>query len=322
MAATIDCLSRKSHGALAAPVVGTMNFGKRTPEPEAARIVARALERGVRWFDTANAYGEGESEKILGRALKGRRAEAFIASKCGIGKMGGPMEGLAPTVVRAALDATLRRLEIEQLDLYYLHTPDQKTPIADTIAVLDEAIRAGKIAAWAVSNHAAWRIGEIMHLCAERGWTRPRASQVLYNLLVRQLDIEYFAYARYADLHTTIYNPLAGGLLAGKGMGRVEPGSRFDKNVRYQKRYLTDRMQELSQAYAQLAQEAGIDRVALAYGFAAQQPGVDSILLGPADVAQLDAGVDGCTQRLDASVLKKIDEIYRDYLGTDASYAR
>ncbi len=322
MPAAIDGLSPKHPGARATPVVGTMNFGKRTPEPEAARIVSRALERGVTFFDTANAYGEGESERILGRALLGRRGNARIASKCGIGTLRGPAEGLRPETVRTALDATLRRLNIEQLDLYYLHTPDAKTPIADTIAVLDEAMRAGKIAAWGVSNHAAWRIGEIVHLCAERGTARPRVSQVLYNLLVRQLDLEYFSYAQQAGLHTTVYNPLAGGLLAGKGIGAIESGSRFDKNPRYQKRYLTNRMQELSVAYAQLAQDAGIDRVQLAYGWIAQQPGVDSILLGPATVGQLDAGIDGCAQSIDAALLAKIDDIHRAYLGTDACYAR
>jgi aryl-alcohol dehydrogenase-like predicted oxidoreductase len=316
---TRDWLSPKVPGARAAAVLGTMNFGKRTPEPEAFRIMERALERGVSWFDTANAYGD--SELILGRFLRGR-PDVKVATKCGIGNMSGPSEGLSAKVVRAAVDASLKRLQREHLDLYYLHMPDRGTPIEETLGALAEAHRAGKIGAWGVSNFASWRVAELNHACGAIGLAKPRVSQVLYNLLVRQLEIEYFDFARHTGLHTTIYNPLAGGLLAGKTLANLEPGGRFDKNTRYQKRYLTPRLEELASSFAQLAADAGIDRVALAYGFAAQHPGVDTVLLGPATVAQLDAGLDGCAQELGKDMARKIDELHRAYAGTDASYAR
>ncbi|MFL5361796.1 MAG: aldo/keto reductase [Myxococcales bacterium] len=304
-------------------VVGTMNFGKRTPEEEARRIVDRAFDRGVPIFDTANAYNEGESEKILGRALRGRRKEARIASKVGAWVRKGASEGLAPGRVRDACDESLSRLGVEQIDLYYLHKPDLKVPIDQTVGAVHDLLRAGKIANWGVSNFASWQIVEIEGLCDRAGMARPAVSQVIYNVLVRQLDVEYFPFARKHPIHTTVYNPLAGGLLAGKGLRKdPEAGSRFDKNPMYQQRYLSGRFFELVEAYTSLAKEAAISTVDLAYRFVASRPGVDSVLLGPADVAQLDAGIDACQKPLPEGVSERIDEIHRAYLGTDASYAR
>ena len=316
-------LDRKQPGVAPALVVGTMNFGKRTPPAEGERIVHHALERGLTWFDTANVYCDGESERVLGRALKGRRASARIATKVGVGKLTGPREGLSARRIAAALEESLARLATDHIDLYYLHTPDPATPLEETLAALEAARAAGKISAWAVSNYASWQIAEMVHLCRAHGWTLPRVSQVIYNLLVRQLDLEYFAFAKQFAIHTTIYNPLAGGLLAGRSLdGKVEPGGRFDKNPMYQRRYLSDRFYELTRAYAALAEDAGLTPVQLAYAFLAQRPGVDSVLLGPATQAQLDAGIAGCSLPLPDGLAQKIDELHRAYVGTDQSYAR
>jgi aryl-alcohol dehydrogenase-like predicted oxidoreductase len=311
-----DWLSPKNPGMKADAVLGTMNFGKRTPEDESVRIMTRALERGIDWFDTANAYGD--SELIIGRFLHDHPKAARISTKCGIGPKQGVKEGLSAAVVRAALEASLQRLQVDHIEVYYLHAPDRDTPIQETIGVLEEARAAGKIGAWGVSNFASWRIAEINRVCGEL--PRPRVSQVIYNLLIRQLDLEYFDYAKqHAGLHTTVYNPLAGGLLAGKDSADSQ---RFASNSQYQKRYLTSRMRELSDAYAALAKDAGLDRVLMAYAWLANHPNVDSVLLGPATVAQLDVGIAGCDHPLDPELGKKIDELYRDFAGTDATYAR
>lgn len=320
--ATDTWLVPKEAGAPASLIIGTMNFGKRTPAAEAERIVARALERGQRYFDTANVYNAGDSERILGRALTGRRASAQIATKVGIGKLGAN-EGLAPERIRAALDESLERLGTDYVDLYYLHAPDPKTPLEQTAEAMDLAVKSGKARAWGVSNFASWQITELFQICKTGNFVKPAISQVLYNLLIRQLDLEYFAFAKRYGIHTTIYNPLGGGLLAGKGLdGKFEPGSRFDGNKMYQRRYLSDRFFELARAYGQLARDAGLEPVQLAYAWAAQRPGVDSVLLGPATEAQLDAGIDGVALPLSKEVIEKADELHRAYLGTDVSYAR
>jgi aryl-alcohol dehydrogenase-like predicted oxidoreductase len=302
-------LAPKQPGAKAALVVGTMNFGKRTTEEESRRIVDRALERGLTFFDTANVYNDGESERILGRALGKRRGQAQIASKVGIGRMTDP-EGLAPERIKAAIEESLKRLGTDRLDLYYFHKPDHSRPLEPSVRAAEELQKSGKTGAWAVSNFASWQIVQMLQ------WGRPRVSQVIYNLLVRQLELEYFRFAKAVGIHTTVYNPLAGGLLAGKA------GARFEGNKMYQTRYLSDRFFELVEAYKGLAAEAGMSLVELSYAWIASRPEVDSVLLGPASVEQLDAGIDGCAKALPKDLADKIDTIHRAYLGTDVSYAR
>ena len=311
-------LDPRSEGSPPALVVGTMNFGKRTLEPEAQRIVQRALERGITFFDTANVYVDGESERILGRALGKRRAEAQIATKMGIGKMSDP-EGLAPERITAAIDESLRRLGTDHVELYYFHKPDHSRPLEPALRAIEKLIASGKVGAFGASNFASWQLLEMI-----QAGVRPRVSQQMYNLLVRQLEIEYFRFARKYGVHTTVYNPLAGGLLAGKMMrdATPEPGSRFDRNPMYQRRYLTDRFFDLADAFAGLAAEAGRTRVELAYQWVAARPGVDSILLGPASVEQLDAAIDAVKRPLPKEVIDRADELHRAFQGTDASYAR
>lgn len=308
------------HGAGTRPalVVGTMNFGKRTPEPEAHRIVQRALERGLSFFDTANVYVQGESERILGRALGKRRAQARIATKMGIGRVSEP-EGLSPGRIPAALEESLQRLGTDHVDLYYFHKPDHSRPLEPALRAIDELLASGKIGAFGASNFASWQLLEMI-----QAGTRPRVAQQIYNLLIRQLEIEYFRFAAKYGVHTTVYNPLGGGLLAGKVRrgAAPEPGSRFDRNPMYQRRYLNDRFFDLADAFAGLAAEAGRTPVALAYQWVAARPGVDSILLGPATVEQLDAALDAVEQPLPAEVVERADELYRAFQGTDASYAR
>jgi aryl-alcohol dehydrogenase-like predicted oxidoreductase len=300
-------------------VVGTMNFGKRTPEAEAHRIVQRALERGLNFFDTANAYVDGESERILGRALGFRRAQARIATKVGIGTSMSSPEGLAPERIAAAIEESLRRLGTERVELYYFHKPDHSRPLEPSLAAMERLISSGKVGAFGASNFASWQLLEMI-----QAGVKPRVSQQMYNLLVRQLEIEYFRFARKYGVHTTVYNPLAGGLLAGKVKrdAPVEPGSRFDKNPMYQRRYLTDRFFELADAFARLAADAGRTPVELAYQWVASRPGVDSILIGPATVEQLDAALDAVDKPLPKEVIDRADELHRAFQGTDASYAR
>jgi aryl-alcohol dehydrogenase-like predicted oxidoreductase len=310
-------LDPRPAGAPVTLVVGTMNFGKRTPEKEARRIIDRALERGLDFFDTANVYVEGESERIVGRALKGRSAR--IATKVGIGDMA-KAEGLAPERIAAALEESLRRLQRDRVELYYFHKPDHSRPIEDSLRAMDALVDSGKVGAFGVSNYASWQILEMIGIARHR----PRVSQLLYNLLIRQLEVEYFRFARKHGLHTTVYNPLAGGMLAGKVKrdAPLEAGTRFDKNPMYQRRYLSDRFFDLADAFARLAAEAGRTPVELAYQWVAARPGVDSILLGPASVEQLDAAIDAVAKPLPHEVIEKADELYRAFQGTDYAYAR
>ena len=180
----------------AAVSVGTMNFGARTPAPEARRIVSRALERGVPFFDTANSYGNGEAERLLGQALRGRRAEVGLATKVGLARVRGKPEGLSAGQVVRAVEDSLKRLGTDYVDVLYLHAPDPATPVEETLEAVHGLLRAGKARHWGVSNHAAWQLLELRGLCDARGMPRPALSQVLYNVLVRQVEVEYLPFTR------------------------------------------------------------------------------------------------------------------------------
>lgn len=301
-----------------------MNFGTRTDARESRAIVERALERGAKAFDTANMYGDGASERLLGEALKGRRGRVFLATKAGIGKLGGPPEGLAPARQRAALAESLERLQTDWVDLFYWHTPDPRTPFAEALDGVQAILEGGQARAWGVSNHAAWQIVELNALCDARKLPRPAYSQVLYNLLIRQLDVEYFAFARKHAIHTTVFNPLAGGLLArAPAPGDEAPkDSRFGKNPIYRRRYWSEANFRALNRYRELAAGQGMDLVTFAYAWLAERPGVDSVLVGPATVAHLDAALDGCASQLSSELRQRVDEVHRELLGTDASYAR
>lgn len=312
--------------ASAAPLlaVGTMNFGKRTNEAESVKIVHRAMERGIVLFDTANAYVEGESERVLGRALRDRRDRALIATKVGFGRVVGKPEGLSRARILAAIDESLSRLGTDYVDVYYLHVPDYATPVEESLGAIETLLASGKIRSWAVSNYASWQVLEMFHLAERQGMPRPVMSQMLYNVLIRQLDIEYFRFAQRHGLHTTVYNPLAGGLLAGKFVSPEvsQKGTRFEKNALYQKRYWTAPFFARVEAYGDVAKTEGMSLVDLAYAFLAGHPHVDSILVGPGSVEHLDAAIDGCAKVISPEGRRRIDELHVEFQGTNASYAR
>jgi aryl-alcohol dehydrogenase-like predicted oxidoreductase len=210
------------------------------------------------------------------------------------------------------------------VDLYYLHVPDRTTPIEQTLGAIAEAVRAGKVIRWGVSNYSSWQIVEMIHASDQASMPRPVVAQQLYNLLIRQLDLEYFRFAERYGVHTTVYNPLAGGLLTGRYHATDDPvkGTRFDANQLYLGRYWSARMIDLAGEYERLARAHGLGVVDLAYAWLASVKGVDSILVGPGSVEHLDAAAKAVGRRLREEVLAEVDRIHRAFVGTDTSYAR
>jgi aryl-alcohol dehydrogenase-like predicted oxidoreductase len=316
-------LALRAPGQPAQLCLGAMNFGRRTEEGESKRILERAWELGIRHIDTANAYGDGTSERIVGEAIAKRRDEVVLATKCGFGRVEGKPEGLSRDRLLRAIDESLERLRTDYVDIYYLHVPDHDTPIEETLDALAELFELKKIRAWGVSNYAAWQILEMMQK-KRNDLPTPRIAQQLYNVLLRQLDIEYFPFALRYELHTTVYNPLAGGLLSGRHArdGSTQKGSRFDRNRLYQGRYFTDTMFDRVDALSGIARAEGMTVLELSYAWLAAARGVDSILLGPASVEQLDQGVTACRRGLSPEVRGVVDALYRTWMGTDSSYVR
>ncbi len=300
--------------------LGTMNFGGRTDGATARRIIDAALDHGVTVFDTANLYAEGESERILGAAMGARRARVKVHSKVGLWKR----EGLSRARVLASVDESLTRLATDHLDVLYLHAPDPLTPFDETLEALGALLRARKILGWGVSNFAAWQVLELNHRCDAFSLARPVSSQVLYNLLIRQLDVEYFSFVRQHPLHTTVYNPLAGGLLARPPVDDDEApkGSRFDKNPLYRRRYWTPALRAFTRQLSALGSAEGHDLVSLSYGWLSGHAGVDSVLVGPATLEHFSAAVKGCATVLSPGLRSALDAAHQDFVGTDARYAR
>ncbi len=310
--------------AVAAVALGAMNFGKRTTPAESERIVRRALERGVAVFDTANSYNAGESERILGRALGRDRERITLSTKAGLGVNPGRPEGLSPEAMRRALEASLERLGTDHVDVFYLHVPDRKTPIEQTLDGVAELLASGRVRAWGASNYASWELLEMRTIAASRGLAAPVVTQLLYNVLHRELDIEYFAFARRYPIQTLAYNALAGGLLSGQHKFEASPekGSRFDGNAMYRRRFWTREMFSRVEQVAEVARGEGLTLVELAYAWLASRPGVDSILVGPGTAPHLDAALSAIDRTISEEARAKLDELARGWLGSDTHYVR
>ncbi|HEU5042579.1 MAG TPA: aldo/keto reductase [Nocardioidaceae bacterium] len=305
-------------------VLGTMTFGSQVDEAAATEMVARALDAGINHLDTANSYNAGVSEEIVGRVLGSRRDEVMLASKV-FNRFGpGPDEqGLSGPAVRKAIDASLRRLGTDHVDIYYLHQPDWTVPIEETLAVMAELVEAGKVRHVGVSNYAAWQICEIRNLVERNGWPPVVISQQMYNLLARSLEDEYAAFSEQAGLADIVYNPLAGGLLTGKHQyGEAPSTGRFTQES-YRDRYWTKGQFEAVSRLGEVAAGAGLSLIELSLRWLLSRPVVDAVLLGASSLEQLEANLaaaEGPT--LDEATLAACDEVWRELRGPIPRYNR
>jgi aryl-alcohol dehydrogenase-like predicted oxidoreductase len=303
-----------------------MTFGAQTDEATARRMVDCCLDGGINFFDTANVYNRGAAEMILGKALGGRREKVILATKVR-GKMGdAPDEqGLSPAAMTKAIDASLKRLGTDYVDLYYLHQPDYALPIEETLAAMQELVRAGKVRFPAVSNYAAWQVCEILWICEKRGYQPYLISQPMYNLLARGIEEAYLPFCQRFGVAVVPYNPLAGGLLTGKHARQSgpRPGTRFDGNKLYLDRYWHDDDFAAVDELRTVAREAGKTLVELALQWLLSQPGVDSIILGASRLEQLEENLKAAEGgRLDQSLLARCDLVWKRLRGITPKYNR
>ncbi len=281
---------------LTGTALGTMTFGD-TVAPDLARVmIEAALAAGITTIDTANGYAGGESERILGRVLAGRRDDIVLATKAGIPHPdGGADPPLSARALRGCLEGSLRRLGTDVIDVFYLHQPDRATPMADTVATVAEFAKAGKIRAWGTSNFAAWQISELTRLADELGAPRPVVAQQLYNLLARRVEDEYAEYAATAGIVTVVYNPLAGGLLTGRHRYSDQPESgRFGDSrlaTMYRQRYWQRPLFDAIGRLSDVADQAGIGIVELALRWLISKPATGVVLLGGSSAQHLQANI-------------------------------
>jgi aryl-alcohol dehydrogenase-like predicted oxidoreductase len=270
--------------------LGTMTFGSQVDKAEAQRMVDMCIDSGVNFFDTANVYNQGASEEILGRVRGEQRKDVIVATKVR-GKMQRPSEyeGLSKESIRLALEHSLRRLGTDYIDLYYLHQPDYKTPIEETLETMDALRREGKIRYTGASNFSGWQLCEMHWVCERNGWQSPLVSQPMYNLLARGIEQEYLSFTRRFEVANVCYNPLAGGFLTGKQSQEKGPlaNTRFDGNAMYLNRYWHKQYFDAVEELRGIANDAGLTLVQLAIAWLMRGPGADCLILGASSVEQL-----------------------------------
>lgn len=269
---------------------GTMTFGREADEATSAELYARCRDAGIDFFDCANVYVEGDSERILGKLVAGHRAEVILTSKVYFPMGEGPLaRGYARAAIVHQVEESLRRLGTDHLDLYFLHHFDENTPIEDALRALDDLVRSGKIRYPAVSNFAAWQITKALGVSARLGLAAFRCVQPMYNLLKRQAEVELLPMAQSEGLAVVPYSPLAGGVLTGKyGRRDREVEGRLRRSTMYQKRYDEAAYFEVAQDLCAIADEVGHHPVSIAVRWVGHHPGVTAPIIGARNLEQLE----------------------------------
>jgi aryl-alcohol dehydrogenase-like predicted oxidoreductase len=288
-------------------------------------MVDLCLERGINFIDTANAYNAGTTEEILGRVLAGRRDKIVLASKV-FNKMGdGPDDrGLSRAAISKAIDASLRRLKTDYLDLYYLHQPDYAVPLEESLGVMDELVRAGKVRFVGASNYASWQLAAMLWLAEKNGWQPVTVVQPMYNLLARGIEQELLPMCKNYGLAVVPYNPLAGGLLTGKHTAAAPiPDTRFERMPIYKDRYWHQANFEAVQELTKIAKAAGRSLTRLSLGWLLHNPAVTSVIIGASRIEQLKDNLAALEDKpLAAETISACDEVWKKLRGITPQYNR
>jgi 1-deoxyxylulose-5-phosphate synthase len=312
-------------------VLGTMTFGLQTDEPTSHAILDVAAEAGVTFLDTADVYpvggglpSAGRTEEIVGRWLKGKRERYIVATKA-VGKVGPSAwdQGASRKHLLDAIDASLRRLGTDYVDLYQLHSDDQSTPLDETLDALDSIVRSGKARYIGVSNFLAYRLARALGKAEARGFTRFVSVQPRYNLLFREIERELLPLAREEGLAVIPYNPLAGGFLTGKHRRETgpTPGTRFTLgNVaeRYQDRYWHERAFGTVEALRSVVAEFGLSLTTAALAWVLAKPTITAPIVGASRPDQLKESLAALDKRLDPELERKLDQLTAEYRRGDA----
>jgi len=311
--------------------LGTMTFGLQCDEATSYRILDTAAEAGVTFLDTADVYPlggtveiTGRTEEIVGKWLKGKRESFILATKCS-GKMGvAPwQQGTSRKHVLSAIDASLKRLGTDYVDLYQVHLLDAVTPMDETLEAFDAIVRSGKARYAGCSNYPAWRLARALGRSEALRLTKFVSSQPRYNLLFRQFERDLLPLCEEEGIAVIPYNPLAGGLLTGKhkGSGAPPEGSRFTLGTAgkmYTDRYWHEREFAVLDTLGKLAKEAGTELTTLAVAWVLANPAITSAIIGASKPEQLKASVAAAEFKVDPALKAKLDELTHEFRMGDA----
>src|SRR4051794_40122326 len=297
--------------------LGTMMFGAwgNPDHADSIRIIHRALDAGINFVDTADVYSAGESEEIVGKALKGRRDDVVLATKFFVPMGEDPNQrGGSRRWIITEVENSLRRLGTDHIDLYQVHRPDPAVDVEETLGALTDLVRQGKVRYIGSSSYSGGEIVEAQWTARERRLERFRTEQPPYSLLVRGIELDVLPTAQRRGMGILTYSPLSGGWLSGSWSADSSPTSparqrlaaRFDMSLPENQRKL-----EAVEALAKLADDARLSMIELAIAFVVNHPGVTSAIIGPRTMEQLESQLPAAEVVLDAAVLERIDEIVK-----------
>ena len=298
--------------------LGTMTFGAESDEATSVALMNDYIEAGGNFLDTADVYSAGVSEEIVGRWLKTRNLRDLVIATKGRFPMGnGPNHiGLSRKHLAEALEASLRRLGVEQIDLYQMHAWDALTPIEETLRFLDDAISAGKIAYYGFSNFLGWQLTKAVWTAKMQGFAPPVTLQPQYNLLVRDIEHEIVPACQDAGMGLLPWSPLGGGWLSGKYKRDQMPtgATRLGENPKrgmeaFEARNAKSRTWDVIGAVEDIAKARGVSMAQVALAWTASQPAVTSVILGARTREQLKDNLGAANLELSAEELSRLDEV-------------
>ena len=298
--------------------LGCMMFGGKTTPADSAAIIDRALDAGINFLDTANVYSRGNSEEATGAALKrnGKRNQVILATKVH-GVMGeGPNDlGNSRRHIIEQCEASLRRLQVDYIDLYQIHRPEPGIPIDETLRALDDLVRSGKVRYLGTSTFAAWQLVESLWVSKELGLNRFVCEQPPYNLLDRRIERELIPMAQTYGFGIIPWSPLGGGLLTGKYNRDEAPpeDSRFAnwESNPMQRRRMNDRIFDVIDGLKPLAEAKGVTLSQFALAWCVQQPGVSSAIIGPRTMDQLEDNLGALGLTFSDDELREVNRVIR-----------
>lgn len=291
--------------------LGCMNFGASTTAKVASRIIHEAIEQGVNFLDTANVYGPGTSEEIVSKALEGKRDQVVLATKVASAVGDGPNDwGASRVHIMAQVEASLRRLKTDRIDLYQVHQLDLTTPIEETLQALDDLVRQGKVRYAGTSKWPPSLIGEAVRLAQWRGWSRIISEQPPYNLLDRTVENELIWTCQRHDVGIIPWGVMATGMLSGQYKLGEEPPttSRRARGGIPDLRFTAEALDRVA-ALSNLAQEAGLLLPVFSLAWVLNRPGVTSALIGPRTLEQLRTALRALNISLSPDDHERIDTI-------------
>lgn len=303
--------------------LGTMTFSGQLNEQDSIKVIKHALDSGINFIDTADIYNGGQSEIITGKGIKGCRENVILASKVGGPSGSGPNDkGLSRKHIISSVENSLKRLNTDYLDIYYMHAPDPLTSFEETMEAMTSLVKSGKVRYIGISNFAAWQLMDILWTCDKHNLIAPSVTENVYNSITRGIESELVPCIKQNKVGLVIYNPIAGGLLSGKhSKDHPVENSRFSDLGGYYQRYWNDDSFQAMEKLSLIAQSHGMKLLELALRWCISYSYVNSVIIGVSRMEHLNQNLAYLEKGpLSNEILSQCDEVWKELGGSRFSY--